>query len=67
MSTIGITKRVFGMTEAQKTNRANEQQIIARVDAESQDMNLEQKGKERFNPAIFFLAMAVQSFDSWSL
>ena len=67
MSTIGIAKRVLGMTKAQKTQRANERQSVARVDGESQGVNLEKKGRKQFNPAIFFLAMAVQSFDLWSL
>ena len=67
MAAIGITKHVLGMTKAQKTQRANERQIIARVDGKSKDLKLEQKGKQQFNPSIFFLAMAVQSFDSWSL
>ena len=67
MSTIGITKRIFGMTKAKKTQRANEQQLVARVDGESKDLSLEQKGKEQFNPSIVFLALALRSFDSWSL
>ena len=67
MSTLGIAKRVFGMTKAQKTQRANEQQIVARVDGESKDLNLEQKGKEQFNPSKVFLALALQSFKLWNL
>jgi hypothetical protein len=66
MSTIGITKRVLGMTKAQKAPRASERQIVARVDGESKDLNLEQENKERFN-SIFFVAMALQSSGWWSL
>ena len=61
MSTIEITKRIFGMTQAEKTQKANERQAIVRVDGEFEDMNLEQNGKEQFNPSIFFLAMAAQN------
>lgn len=61
MSTMGIAKRIFGMTQTKKTQRVNERQIVASVDGEFKDMNLEQKGKEQFNPSVFFLAMAVQN------
>jgi hypothetical protein len=67
MSTIGIAKRIFGMTKAQKTQRANEQQIVSRVNGEPKGLNLEQKGKEQFNPSKVFLAMALQSFKLWNL
>jgi hypothetical protein len=64
MSTIGIAERVFGMTEAQRTIKANERQIVAREDSESENLDGEPKGKEQFHPSIFFLAMALQRFDS---
>lgn len=67
MSTLGIAKRVFGMTKAQKTPRANEQQIVDHVDGEPKGLNLEQEGKEQFNPSMFYLAMALQSSKLWGL
>ena len=67
MSTVGIAKRVFGMANVRKTQRSNERQTVARVDGESRDLDGEQKVKEQFNPSIIFLAMAVQSLDTWSL
>jgi hypothetical protein len=65
MSTTGITKPVFGITQAQKTQRGNERQGVARLDSESKD--LKQRGKEQFNPSKIFLALALKSFDLWSL
>jgi hypothetical protein len=67
MSTIGIAKRVFGMIKAQETPRANEQQLVAHVDGELKNLNPEQKGKEPFDPSVFFFAMALQSFKLWGL
>jgi hypothetical protein len=63
MSTLGIAKRVFGMAHVERTQKANERQIVACADGGPKNPDGEQKGKELFSPLLFFLAMALQRFD----
>lgn len=63
MATIGITKRILGMTKAQKTQKANERQSVARADGNFKDLDLEQDGKAPFSTSMIYLALALKSFD----